>query len=80
MTDVNILFAHLVRFAQGRHTSNEFRRCWFSPILNQFTVTDPFTSSMKASQEPSYLRSFVPQRSLDSDRIPESQPLYSMIA
>ncbi|CAM9930941.1 unnamed protein product, partial [Ectocarpus sp. 13 AM-2016] len=32
--------------ANGRR-AHEFRRCWFSPILNQFTTTNPFTSTMK---------------------------------
>lgn len=36
--------------AQGGQRVNEFRRCWFSPILNQFTIADPFTSSIKVSQ------------------------------
>ncbi|CAN0153840.1 unnamed protein product [Scytosiphon promiscuus] len=29
------------------HRVNEFRRCWFSPVLNLFTLENPFTSTMK---------------------------------
>ncbi|CAM9715351.1 unnamed protein product, partial [Ectocarpus sp. 12 AP-2014] len=38
--------AHHLAPADGQRT-NEFRRCWFSPILNQFTAINPFASTMK---------------------------------
>ncbi|CAM9295911.1 unnamed protein product, partial [Sphacelaria rigidula] len=31
----------------GSNRVNEFRRCWFSPILNQFTEDYPFTRAVK---------------------------------
>ncbi|CAN0099467.1 unnamed protein product, partial [Ectocarpus sp. 4 AP-2014] len=33
--------------AKDGQRTNEFRRCWFSPILNQFTAINPFASTMK---------------------------------
>eukprot|EP00752_Nemacystus_decipiens_P018364 g16475.t1 len=41
------LWAELPPHPQGTERAAEFRRCWFSPILNQFTIVDPFTSSIK---------------------------------
>lgn len=32
---------------QNGERKGEFRTCWFSPVLNQFTVKNPFRSGMK---------------------------------
>lgn len=32
---------------QNGDRSCEFRRCWFSPMLNQFSSVDPFTAGTK---------------------------------